>query len=70
MRRMNRKKVKGLVDWTAHHAAYIALWNVRSRQNYLHGARHRSKPWVEYLRWLHQQAWLFHRLAYTKGNIA
>jgi hypothetical protein len=42
--RINRRKVKGPVDWTSHHAAYIALWNARasSHQYYLHGAWHRK----------------------------
>jgi hypothetical protein len=44
MHKINRRKVKGVVDWAAQHAPYIALWNVRIRQHYLHGARHRSGP--------------------------
>jgi hypothetical protein len=52
MRRINRRKVKGAMDWAAKHAPYIALWNVRIWQYYLHGARHMSGPWMEYLRWL------------------
>jgi hypothetical protein len=70
MCRINRRKVKGPTDWTAQHTPYIAMWNVRSRQHYLHGARHRSGPWVDYLRWLQVQSQLFLRLAYTKDDIA
>jgi hypothetical protein len=49
VRRINRRKFKGPVDWAAQHVPYIALWNVRIRQHYLHGAHHRSGPWMEYL---------------------
>jgi hypothetical protein len=54
MRRNNQRKVKGLMDWFAEPASYIALWNtgVTCRHFYLLGAAHRSGPWVEYLRWL------------------
>jgi hypothetical protein len=67
MHRINRRRNKGLLDWRAEHAAYIALWNARgsSRQYYLHGLWHRREPWVVYLRWLQQQSWLFLRLTYT-----
>jgi hypothetical protein len=70
--RINRRRNKGVEDWRAHHHAYIALWDVRgsSRHHYLHGARHRSGPWVEYLRWLQNQSQLFLRLAYTQADIA
>jgi hypothetical protein len=37
---------------------------------YLLGTAHRSGPWVEYLRWLQQQARLFLRSAYIKDLIA
>jgi hypothetical protein len=59
-------------DWRAHHQAYITLWDMRgsSRQRYLHGARHKSGPWVEYLRWFQHQSRLFLRLAYTQDDIA
>jgi hypothetical protein len=70
--RINRRRNKGAEDWRAHHHAYIALWDVRgsSRHHYLHDARHRSGPWVEYLRWLQNQSQLFLRLAYTQADIA
>jgi hypothetical protein len=69
---INRRRNKGVEDWRAHHHAYIALWDPKgsSRQHYLHGARHRSEPWVEYLRWLHKQSRLFLRPAYTQVDIA
>jgi hypothetical protein len=72
MRRINQRRVKGVADWTREHTPYIALWNVRESrcQFYLHGAQHRSGLWKEYLRWLHQQAWLFLRPAYTDEDIA
>jgi hypothetical protein len=70
MRKINQRKVKGAVDWAAEHMPYIALWNARIQQHYLHGARHRSGPWMEYLRWLQQQSRMFLRLAYTEGDIA
>jgi hypothetical protein len=68
--RINRRKFKGAVDWAAHHAPYIALWNARIRHDYLHSARHRSTPWMEYLRWLQQQSRMFLRSAYTEDDIA
>jgi hypothetical protein len=70
--KINRRRNKGAKDWRAHHHAYIALWDTRgsSRQHYLHGARYRSGPWVEYLRWLQHQSWLFLRPAYTQAHIA
>jgi hypothetical protein len=68
--RINRRKVKGAMDWSAEHAPYITLWNVRIRQHYLHRARHRSGPWMEYLMWLQQQSRMFLRLAYTEDDIA
>jgi hypothetical protein len=37
---------------------------------YLLGTAHRSGPWVEYLRWLQQQARLFLRSAYIEDLIA
>jgi hypothetical protein len=69
--RINRRRNKGAEDWRAHHHAYIALWDARgsSLHHYL-GARHRSGPWVEYLRWLHNQSLLFLRSAYTQADIA
>jgi hypothetical protein len=70
MCRINRRKVKGAVDWAAQHKPYIALWNVRIQQHYLHGARHRSGPWMEYLRWLQQQSRMFLRPAYSEDDIA
>jgi hypothetical protein len=54
VRRINRRKVKGAVDWAVEHAPYIALWNKRIRQLYLPSAHHISRPWMEYLRWLQQ----------------
>jgi hypothetical protein len=68
--KINRRKVRDLADWTAQHVGYIALWNVRTRQNYHLGARYRSGPWVEYLRWLQQQSRLFLKTAYIEDNIA
>jgi hypothetical protein len=65
VRRINRRNVKGPSDWAAQHTPYIALWNVRNQQHYLHSACHRSQPRVEYLRWLQQQSRLFLRPAYT-----
>jgi hypothetical protein len=47
VRRINWRKIKGAVDWAARHTPYIAPWNVRSRQHYLQGACHRSRPWME-----------------------
>jgi hypothetical protein len=38
---------------------YIALWNARIWQRYHHGPRHRSGPWMEFL-----------RPAYTEDDIA
>jgi hypothetical protein len=72
MRRINQRRVKGPTNFTMHHSAYIALWNVRvtNAQYYLHGTRHRTGPWKEYLRWLHLQARLFLRPAYTEADIA
>jgi hypothetical protein len=70
MGRINRRKVRGLVDWTAQHTAYIALWNVRTQQNYHLGTWHRSGPWVEYLSWLQQQSRLFLKLSYIEDDIA
>jgi hypothetical protein len=70
MRKINRRKVKGVVDWTAEHAPYIVLWNARIQQHYLHGARQRSGPWMEYLMWLQQQSRMFLRPAYTEDDIA
>jgi hypothetical protein len=70
MRRINQRKVKGAVDWAAQHALYISLWNMRIRQHYLYRARHRSRLWMEYLRWLQQQFWMFLRPAYTEDDIA
>jgi hypothetical protein len=70
--RTNQRRNKGAEDWRTHHQAYIALWDVRgsSQQHYLHGARHRSKPWVEYLRCLQHQSLHFLGPAYTQANIA
>jgi hypothetical protein len=31
MRMINRRMVKGAMDWAAEHVPYIALWNVRIR---------------------------------------
>jgi hypothetical protein len=70
VRRINRRKVKGAVDWAAEHAPYIAMWNARIQQQYRHGAHHRSGSWMEYLRWLQQQSQMFLRLAYTEDDIA
>jgi hypothetical protein len=70
VRRINRRKVKGAVDWIAEHAPYIALWNARIQQHYLHDAHHWSGPWMEYLRWLQQQSQMFLRPAYTADDIA
>jgi hypothetical protein len=72
VRRINWRKAKGPMDWTAHHTAYIALWNMResSHMYYLHAARHRRGPWLEYRRWLQHQSRLFLRLAYTQDDIA
>jgi hypothetical protein len=70
VRRINQRKVKGVVDWAAEHTPYIALWNTRIQQHYIHDARHRRWSWMEYLRWLQQQSWMFHRPAYTEDDIA
>jgi hypothetical protein len=70
MHKINWRKIKGVVDWAAENAPYIAPCNTRIQQHYLHGARHRSRPWMEYLRWLQQQYWMFLRLAYTEDDIA
>jgi hypothetical protein len=70
MRRINRRKVKGAMDWAAQHTPYIAIWNARIQQPYLHGACYRSRPWMEYLRWLQQQFQMFLRPAYTEDDIA
>jgi hypothetical protein len=67
---INQRKVKGLTDWAGQHAPYIALWNAKIWQHYLHGARHRSGPWMEYIRWLQQQFRMFLRPAYTEDDIA
>jgi hypothetical protein len=70
VRRINQRKVKGDVDWAAEHTPYIAMWNTRIWQHYLHGARHRSRSWLEYLIWLQQQSRMFLRPAYTMDDIA
>ena len=72
MRRITRRKMKGAVNWSAEHAAYVALWNERNarRTYYLSGAAHRPGPYKEYLRWLHQHSRLFLKPAYTEDDIA
>jgi hypothetical protein len=70
--RINRRRNKGAEDWRAHHHTYITLWDMRgsSRQHYLHGAQHRTGPYVKYLRWLQHQSRLFLRPTYTQADIA
>jgi hypothetical protein len=46
------------------------MWNANIRQHHLHGARHRSGLWMEYLRWLQQQSRMFLRPANTEDDIA
>jgi hypothetical protein len=29
VRKINRRKFKGAVDWATHHVPYIAMWNTR-----------------------------------------
>jgi hypothetical protein len=31
VRKINRRKVKGVVDWAAQHMPYFALWNTKIR---------------------------------------
>jgi hypothetical protein len=53
------------------HSTYTVLWNRKHKLQiyYLSGRMHRHEPYMEYLRWLHQNSHLFLKPTYNEEHI-
>ncbi|TVU49649.1 hypothetical protein EJB05_00971, partial [Eragrostis curvula] len=63
LHKIDRRKVRGPVDWVVKHQPYISLWDARERFSMYpyDGPAHRNGPYKEYLVWFHNNARVFIR---------